>query len=119
MATKHGIVERITRKDGRTTLLIDGEWYSTFEAVELKPGAEVEFSYTVVKKNNRVYRNIQAIQPVGEPSPAPEGISEAERIARSVALKAAVESLGPGGELEQVLERAEVFLGFLMGGEEE
>jgi len=120
-----GTVERIQRKGGRTALLIGGEWYSTFEPIEVSEGDRVRFEYKTVRKNGREYKNLKAIEvlseaeEVGAVATEAGELPEAERIARSVALKCAVEACGPQVETAEVLATAEAFLGFLLGRTDE
>jgi hypothetical protein len=116
-----GVVERIERQGKRTALRIGGEWYSTFEPIRVSEGDRVRFEYRTVEKSGRTYKNLKAIEVLAEPSAA-QGTAagageppEAERIARSVALKCAVEACGPGIEAAEVLATAEAFLEFLLG----
>jgi hypothetical protein len=113
-----GVVERIERQGKRTALKIDGEWYSTFEPIRVAEGDRVRFEYRTVQKNGRMYKNLKAIEVIGAEKAAGNGGEppEAERIARSVALKCAVEACGPGIETAEVLATAEAFLEFLRGG---
>lgn len=117
---KSGTIERITRKNGRTLLVIDGEWYSTLERVDLTEGQTVEFDFTTVKKNGRTYRNLKTITPVkAAPPPEADGaMPQTERIARAVALKAAVASCELGTEAQAIVSMAEEFLDFLLDRQE-
>jgi hypothetical protein len=124
-----GTVERIEKKGRRTAMQIDGRWYSTFEEIgPISEGDRVAFSFKTVEKNGREYRNLKAIEVLREASmagvaateeltasAAGKAQSESERIARSVALKCAVEACGPQVETAEVVATAEAFLGFLLG----
>jgi hypothetical protein len=120
MAVKRGTIERITRKNGRTLLVIDGQWYSTLERLDLTEGQKVEFDFITVKKDGRTYRNLKAITPVksGLAEESPEELAETERIARAVALKAAVASCELGTEAQAIVSTAEQFLDFLLNRNE-
>jgi hypothetical protein len=117
--TNTGTVEQVVEKGQRTALKIDGEWYSTFEEVAVSVGDRVSFEFTTVRKDGRTYQNLTAIQPLTETEGDEEAtaLSEPERIARAVALKAAVELCGPETETEEVLATAEALLGFLLAQE--
>lgn len=112
-----GVVTRIVQQGKRTGLEIGGQWYSLFEPCPVQEGDLVEFDYTVVKRNGKTYHNIQTIKRLAAPT---NGLSEEERIARAVALKAAVASVASLSEeqkptAQEIVERAEVYLNFLLG----
>lgn len=114
-----GVISRVVHQGERTGLEINGQWYSLFEPCDLSEGDHVEFDYKTVKRGTKTYHNIQTIRKV---EPLRHETSETERIARAVALKAAVASFAhlPGTEereatAEEIVERAQVFLDFLLG----
>jgi len=114
-----GTVERTQRKGGRTALLIGGEWYSTFEPIEVSEGDRVRFEYKTVRKNGREYKNLKAIDVIEtEELQAP---GRGREINRAVALKAALQWAEVAGETDvgAILNRAEGFLAWLEGKGEE
>ena len=131
-----GVVDRIVENGKRTALKIDDAWYSTFDGVNgTVEGALVEVEYETVVKGDKAYHNIQTIETLAEPAESPtvgtedgepspfSSIPEPERIARSVALKAAVawstvwKDVDDGvREPETVVKVAETFFEFLRGG---
>jgi hypothetical protein len=116
-----GTVERIQRKGRRTALRIDGEWYSTFEPIEVGEGDRVEFSFKTVRKNGREYKNLKTIEVIGaEEAQAPDR-SRGREINRAVALKAALHWAEVAGETDvgAILNQAEGFLAWLEGKGEE
>lgn len=115
--TQRGVVTRIVQKGKRTGLEISGQWYSLFEPCPVQEGDLVEFDYTAVKRDSKTYYNIGTIRKI---EPISSEIDETERIARAVALKAAVASFASLSEeqkptAQEIVERAEVFLDFLLG----
>lgn len=114
-----GVIRRVVHQGERTGLEIDGRWYSLFAQCDLSEGDHVEFDYKTVKRNGKTYYNIETIRKIDHPAGE---TSETERIARAVALKAAVASFASlSGEheatAEEIVQRAEVFLDFLLGPE--
>lgn len=106
-----GVVSRVVHQGERTGLEINGQWYSLFEPCDVQEGDHVEFDYKTVKKNGKTYHNIQTIKRIAAST---NEVNEAERIARAVALKAAVQSCTPESAVEEVLDVAQDFLDFLL-----
>jgi hypothetical protein len=118
MPTVRGTIEQLTRQNGRTAIKIGDTWYSTFKPIgAVNKGDPVRLDYVTTTKNGKVYHNIERlVREQQAPTPAAP-TSEQAHIARSVALKCAVESAGPGRDPTQVIETAEVFLAFLLPAE--
>jgi len=106
-----GTVTQVIQQGKRIVLEIDGQWYSSFVECDVVQGDLVEFDYKTVKKDGKTYRNIQSIRRIES---EPVAMSEAERIARAVALKAAVRSCSSESTVEEVLAVAQHFLDFLL-----
>jgi len=119
-----GFVEQVKRNEGRTALKIDDKWFSTFGTCNVEQGDEVELSYVVKEKGDRVYRNIKSVEPVNPAPATTAGTSNHttdrdSQINRAVALKSAVAWAKGVETVPQVLTAADAFLNWLQGDSEQ
>lgn len=111
-----GQVEKVSRPkaNGKPTwLLIDGEWYSTFEKLPCQEGDLVEFTFETKKgkSNGKEYKNIKSLALLDQGREDEGSNPQARNILRSVALKSAARvSQDPA----EVLEIAGVFYEWLI-----
>ncbi len=101
---------RFGRERGRYALCIDDTWYSGFaDECPANKGDTATVGYADVKKSGRTYYNIAYVKLACQGQP-PTSNSMAERVSRSVALKAACAFLhGSTTDQGEVLELAGIF----------
>jgi len=120
--------------ENRYGILVGGEWFNGFGSNPFRnlEGKTVKIDYEEVIKGSGIYRNVISVSEAEEPKTKEESKEEEKQnknqttlkdvfIARSVALKAAIESMGPitGGDdlelyLSSVLEFASKYEKWLM-----
>ena len=97
-------------------------WFSKFGSLEVNEGDEIELTYIVKEKGDRVYRNIKNLEPINHATSTTTGNAHGDKdsaIARSVALKSAVAWVHASASVDDVLDTADAFLAWLQGGQVE